>query len=253
MTPVAVVAGALFWTTFKDNFNPTVVFTTLAIIGLIASPLGHVMAGFPRLAGSLGCFLRVEAYLLLPEKQEQRTILNEDKTKDPEPLSLTEKEGDVWMPVALQHVFPIEFINASIAPCSGKDAVICDVNFRIARGKLTAMVGRIASGKSTLLRAMIGEADVVQGIVQLEHSFIAYCGQDPWLMNTTIQENIVGNGILDLEWLKTILYVCCLQEDIAALTKGLETLAGSGGLHLSGGQRQRIVGTRDPPYCRLLT
>ncbi|KAK3180626.1 hypothetical protein K4F52_007976 [Lecanicillium sp. MT-2017a] len=245
LTPVVVIAGALFWTTFKDDFNPVDVFTTLAIIGLVALPLGHVMAGFPRLAGALGCFLRVEAYLLLPEKQEQRTILNEGRAKDPEPLSLTEKEGSVWMPAEVQHAdtetFPIEFINASIAPSTGKDAVVCGISVRIARGKLTVMVGRTASGKSTILRAMIGEAEITQGVVQLEHCHIAYCGQDPWIMNATIQENIVGNCILDLEWLKTILYVCCLQEDIDAFTKGLETLAGSGGLHLSGGQRQRIA------------
>jgi ABC-type multidrug transport system fused ATPase/permease subunit len=244
------MAGALFWTTFKDgdSFNPVNAFTTLAIVGLIGLPLGHIMAGFPRLAGTVACFQRVQSYLRLQEKQEKRKILRDSPSKGLAPLALTEKDGDVLMPTetsksvhSQEDVCPIEFVEASIGPSPDKVSVIHDASFRIARSKLTVVVGPTASGKSTLLKAMIGEAHIARGTVQLEHDYIAYCGQNAWLMNKSVRENILGNSELDGEWYKTVLHVCCLQEDIQRLSKGDETLAGSGGLQLSGGQRQRIV------------
>lgn len=60
-----------------------------------------------------------------------------------------------------------------------------DVNLNIARGSLVAVVGRVGSGKSSLLQGLIGEMRKTRG----KFSFggqVAYCPQTAWIQNATL-------------------------------------------------------------------
>lgn len=70
---------------------------------------------------------------------------------------------------------------------------------------------------------------------------IAYCAQTPWLVNKSIQKNILGTSLYDGPWYKTVLSACALFEDLKNYPAGDRTLVGSKGITLSGGQKQRIV------------
>lgn len=101
---------------------------------------------------------------------------------------------------------------------------------------------RIGSGKSTSLLALLGETVIHKGFVNMSAADgVAYCAQTPWLVNKTIQENILGGSLFDIQWYAQVLKAVALLEDLKSYPAGDRTLIGSQGLILSGGQKQRIV------------
>lgn len=82
--------------------------------------------------------------------------------------------------------------NMRIEPCVvvrdasfgwGKDSetIVKDVNLKVQRGQLAIIIGPVASGKSTLLKGILGETPVASGLVQLRTSKISWCHQSVWL------------------------------------------------------------------------
>lgn len=65
-------------------------------------------------------------------------------------------------------------------------------------GSLTIVLGPVGCGKSTLLKAILGEADHAGNNIPVATQDIAYCSQEPWLVNASIRENIVGASDLGL-------------------------------------------------------
>jgi ATP-binding cassette subfamily C (CFTR/MRP) protein 1 len=70
---------------------------------------------------------------------------------------------------------------------------------------------------------------------------VAFCDQTPWLVNGTVQKNILGYSNFDGLWYNSVIHACGLEEDISNLPLGDQSLIGSKGIMLSGGQKQRIV------------
>jgi ATP-binding cassette subfamily C (CFTR/MRP) protein 1 len=95
-----------------------------------------------------------------------------------------------------------------------------------------------------LLRAILGELSFDSGDISVSSMNMAYCSQTPWILNTTIQQNICGlraRSAINEEWYQSVLYACALDQDLLQLTGGDQSVPGSRGITLSGGQRQRIV------------
>lgn len=65
-----------------------------------------------------------------------------------------------------------------------------DINIKIDKPSLTVVLGSVASGKSTLASAMLGEVPCVSGDVSL-HGTVAYVPQQPWIINATLRDNIL--------------------------------------------------------------
>lgn len=126
-----------------------------------------------------------------------------------------------------------------------------DINLELSRGQVVACLGPVGAGKSTLARAILGEVPLMKGTVKYRTERIAYYSQTPWLPNKTIKQVICGAmasyaGVGD-EWYQTVIRACCLDQDLAALPDGGETMVGVDGMNLSGGQRQRVVSITIPP------
>ena len=123
-----------------------------------------------------------------------------------------------------------------------------DVNLELSRGQVVACLGPVGAGKSTLAKAILGEVPLSKGTITYRTECIAYCSQVPWLPNRTIKQVICGamaKYFVDNNWYQAVLKACCLDQDLAALPDGAETVVGVDGMNLSGGQRQRVV--RDIP------
>ena len=102
----------------------------------------------------------------------------------------------------------------------------------------------MGSGKSTLLKAILGEVQLISGFRSVRPALrVAYCDQEPWLLDQTIKENIVGSLPFDQEWYDTVVDASALLQDITGLPKGSDTGVGSSGSAMSGGQCARIVST----------
>jgi ABC-type multidrug transport system fused ATPase/permease subunit len=118
-------------------------------------------------------------------------------------------------------------------------ALLHEISLTIPRGKLTVVVGPTGSGKSTLLELLIGQFEVTSGRAYAEKS-IAYVPQQPWIMNSTVEENITFFSDLNQELLQQAIQTCQLEADLATLASGLQTEIGEKGVNLSGGQRARV-------------
>ena len=120
-------------------------------------------------------------------------------------------------------------------------AILEDISLDIEFGKLTMLVGPVASGKSSLLKALLGELPKATGSVYVARRRIAFCDQTPWITSSTVQRTILGFSAYDRDWYKTVVHACVLDQDIATLPDGDQSMVGSNGINLSGGQKQRVV------------
>jgi ABC-type multidrug transport system fused ATPase/permease subunit len=131
--------------------------------------------------------------------------------------------------------------------------VLSGVNLDLRRGQRLAVVGRLGSGKSTLIGLAAGRLVPQTGRVLVNdaplHSFrpadfshmVAVVPQDPVLFSESVRENIVFGRPFDEELLHEVVDAVGLTAEIAAMPKGFDQQVGQRGVTLSGGQRQRLT------------
>ena len=159
----------------------------------------------------------------------------------------------------------IDISHATIGwPAAGEDAFkLEDLTLSLPVGKMTLIHGPIASGKTLLLRALLGEATVSCGTVRSPRSSpdeipidatgdgqsirdhwtdgsVAYAPQQAYIRHGTIQDNIVYGQAWWPERYDQVLAQACLLPDLAILADGDQTEIGEKGVNLSGGQKTRI-------------
>lgn len=126
-------------------------------------------------------------------------------------------------------------------------ATLSNIDIRIPTGQLTMIVGQVGCGKSSLLLAILGEMQALEGKVfwsNKNRNSVAYAAQKPWLLNATVEENITFGSPFIKQRYKAVTDACSLQPDIDLLPFGDQTEIGERGINLSGGQRQRICVAR---------
>ncbi|XP_058450018.1 ATP-binding cassette sub-family C member Sur isoform X2 [Malaya genurostris] len=124
-------------------------------------------------------------------------------------------------------------------------AVLKIDSLSIPKGKLTIIVGRSGSGKSSLLAALLKEINHLSGEVKWNNcSTVAYVPQHPWLLDATVRDNILFGEPYRPKRFERVLKVCALKPDIELMPNGDMSEIGERGIKLSGGQRQRIVMAR---------
>lgn len=101
------------------------------------------------------------------------------------------------------------------------DPHLLDINLSLKSGEILAVVGRVGSGKTSLLSAVLGEMTKLDGSVTIRGT-IAYCHQNPWIMGGTVRANIVFGCVWDEEFYNIVLAACALKEDLAILPNGDE-------------------------------
>ncbi|XP_043243521.1 multidrug resistance-associated protein 5-like isoform X2 [Amphibalanus amphitrite] len=124
-------------------------------------------------------------------------------------------------------------------PIPSRDALI-DIDLVVPKGTLVGICGPVGAGKSSLLSAVLGLMRLRSGQVALDGS-CAYVGQQPWILNATLKENIRFGHSFDAKRYFTALRACSLHKDVTTLPGGDETEIGERGINLSGGQKQRVA------------
>lgn len=120
-----------------------------------------------------------------------------------------------------------------------EDTTLRNINMRVERGNLVAVVGPVGCGKSSLLSAYLGEMEKVSGRVNLLGK-VAYVPQQAWIQNATLKNNILFGKPLDEKRYDRVIQACALKPDFAMLPAGDSTEIGEKGINLSGGQKQRV-------------
>lgn len=216
-------------------------FTSLALISLLTSPLLQFCQAIPSFSQAISCFDRIEEYCKKDSDYEPRKptahISGSSEIELHNTLTATRFGSSL-----------ISFQDATILRSLTSPPVLQTLNFDIRRG-ITAIIGPVASGKTTLLEAMLGR-HVLQGSpTPIPLSRAAYAPQTPWIMNTTIRDNIIGTNEFEQKWYDFVVSACGLEDDLKNLSGGDQQLAGSRGASLSGGQKQRVVSC----YCHRTT
>ena len=117
--------------------------------------------------------------------------------------------------------------------------ILNNISFSAKKGSLIAVVGKVGSGKSSLLAALLGEMNKTEGFVNVNGS-IAYTSQQAWIRNLSVKENILFGEKFSKAKYDKVLENCALVDDLKMLSGGDSTEIGEKGINLSGGQKQRI-------------
>ena len=140
---------------------------------------------------------------------------------------------------------------------------LCNVNLNVNPGEVVAVVGSVGSGKSALVKCLLGELTPVPRIVVensndsvsksseaenlmnrpevVMHGNIGYCSQEAWLPKGTLREAVVFGREYDEERYTQAIYDAGLDQDISSGTLSSEMDVGEKGSSLSGGQRARVA------------
>jgi ABC-type multidrug transport system fused ATPase/permease subunit len=132
--------------------------------------------------------------------------------------------------------------------------VLIDVTIAISRGEAVGFVGQSGSGKSTLIDIMLGllepqsgsvliNAQTIENVKQSWQKQIGYIPQTIFLMDDSLRRNIaigIADAEIDEYAIIEALKSAQLEDFVASLPEGLDTVVGERGVRLSGGQRQRI-------------
>ena len=115
-----------------------------------------------------------------------------------------------------------------------------NINLKIKKGQCVALIGKVGSGKSSLLSCLGGELYHKLGAKITVCGSKAYVAQKAWIQSKTIKENILFGLPFDKQRYKNSIKYSCMTDDLKILNKQDETLLGDKGVNLSGGQKIRL-------------
>jgi ATP-binding cassette subfamily B protein len=169
------------------------------------------------------------------------------------PVAVPEPERPRPLAVAHAAAVPLEFDGVRFAYSTGGE-VLHDVSFEARAGALTALVGPSGAGKSTILSLAARFYDPAAGEVRLGgvplreladddlRRLVAVVTQDVFLFHASLRDNVAYGrpGASEAEILRAVA-AAQLEDVVAALPDGLDTLVGERGHRLSGGEKQRVA------------
>ena len=113
------------------------------------------------------------------------------------------------------------------------------LNFECRAGEFIVVVGRVGSGKSTFLKALLGEVGKVTGEVKIRGK-VAYFDQKSFIMNDTVKGNILfGKPDNNKALYQLAIKASSMEHDLTLLPDGDQCEIGERGITLSGGQKVR--------------
>ena len=160
---------------------------------------------------------RIEDFMAEPNKEQ---------------IGVESSAGDTSSPFQLQ--------SCSFAWPGWMSPVLSNINVTFPVG-LTVVYGKVGTGKTALLQALLGELDLLGGTCRISHEMVGYCAQAPWLQSMSIRDNILFSSPFDERRYKRVLDACALVPDLANFKHGDLSFMGENGVGLSGGQRARVA------------
>lgn len=225
-----------------------IAFTALAFLELVREGLETLPSQVPEVLSALISLRRVAAFLQEDETAKYDQLLGTSEGPDHPLVGFTGAAAFGYRP--------------SEELEEGNEFQLHGLDISFPAG-LTIVIGPVGSGKTSLLLALLGEMHRIKGrnylpsplgrdSLSVEDGLIntvAYAPQTPWLLGTTIKENILFGLPYEKARFDAVLFACALGPDLKILEYGEETEVGEKGTALSGGQKARIGLAR----CRTYT
>ncbi len=215
------------WLVIDAHASAGIMVAATILLGRALQPAELLIGGWKQLVEARGAWRRLsERAWVLPES---------DRMALPAPSGRLEVERLIFGAVA------------------NRPALIKGVGFTLEPGESFGIIGPSASGKTTLVRLILGIWKPQAGVVRLDGADIArwdrdalgvhigYLPQDVELFAGTVAENIARLGPVDAERVHAAARLANAYDMILRLADGFDTQIGESGSVLSGGQRQRIA------------
>lgn len=136
------------------------------------------------------------------------------------------------------------------------EAVLTDINFSILPGQTVGILGKIGSGKSSLVNCLnrylepppgtvfLGDRDILTLSFEDLRRSVRTVSQDVFLFSESVEQNILfGHAATEhpgAKKIQQVVYESALGDEIEHFPERIDTLVGEKGIMLSGGQKQRI-------------
>ena len=211
-----------------NKLTPVKVFTSLGLFNQLRFPLTFLPLLLNTLAEGNISLQRLTTFLMASELQN---YIESGDVESSDNAVCVENASFSW-----SH---LEKSSANLTHSKSDRGTLTDVNFKVRRGDLVAVVGPVGSGKSTLMSAILGEMYKESGRVQVAGK-VAFVSQSAWIPNDSLQNVILFGNKMDQQKYAETLEVCALSRDIELLESGDQTEIGERGVNLSGGQKQRV-------------
>ncbi len=195
------------------------VFTSMSFFNTLRVPFSKLPKSLRDVLDAISSMERIQDFLLEPDLSN--ADLKDDVKQDSASGSIT-------------------FRNASLSYGKEGKIVLENVNLSIPQGTLMMVAGPVASGKSNLLKSVLGDLTIRDGTI-LTSAVKAYVPQTPWTALGTVRDNIVFGLPFDEAFYRKVLFACALEPDLKIMPDGDQTWIGERGGNLSGGQKQRIA------------
>ncbi|XP_014824510.1 PREDICTED: canalicular multispecific organic anion transporter 2 [Poecilia mexicana] len=213
---VALTTFAVFVTVDEKNvLDAEKAFVSLSLFNILRFPLNML----PQVISSL-----VQASVSLKRIQN---FLSHDEL---DPDSVDRKTSSE---------LAVSVVNGKFTWAKEDEPVLDNINVMVPQGSLVAVVGHVGCGKSSLISALLGDMEKVEGEVSVRGS-VAYVPQQAWIQNATLRDNILFGKSFNESKYRRVLDACALTPDLEVLPGGDMTEIGEKGINLSGGQRQRV-------------
>ncbi|CAG8509015.1 21771_t:CDS:10 [Cetraspora pellucida] len=231
-----------------NELTAAVAFTALALFNNLRHALDEMPSMLTGIIQARVSISRIEKFLNEPELNRQNSI---PSINDP---YIGFKNSTFRWPDGEDSIDNSSVsVNLNTQNPSNKFTLI-NLNISFPVNELSIICGPTGSGKTSLLMALLGEMECLDGQVFLPRtnieslnklggapSGIAYVSQTAWLQNASIKDNILFGLPLDYEIYSEVLRVCALDRDLEILEFGDQTEIGEKGITLSGGQKQRVA------------
>jgi ATP-binding cassette subfamily B protein len=184
----------------------------------------------------------------------------EEMVRPKSPLAMVEPHPVVPAsdpPGVDRHVEPLVRVDVQGLTCLHEGGGgIRNVDLSIRAGTLTVITGEVGSGKTTMLRAMLGLLPAQEGQIHWNGTLVedlstffgppqtGYLPQVPKLFSETVIENILMGWPASAGEIDDALRLAVLEDDVPMLSNRLQTVVGPRGVRLSGGQIQRVATAR---------
>ncbi|KAM4624189.1 ATP-binding cassette sub-family C member 3 [Polymixia lowei] len=214
---VALTTFAVYVTVDENNIlDAEKAFVSLSLFNILRFPLNML----PQVISSI-----VQASVSLKRIQD---FLSHDEL-NPDSVDRENTASD----------YSVTVVNGKFTWAKDDPPALHNINLMVPQGSLVAIVGHVGCGKSSLLSALLGEMEKLEGDVSIRGS-VAYVPQQAWIQNATLRDNILfGKPYIEQRY-RCVLEACALTPDLEVLPGGDMTEIGEKGINLSGGQRQRV-------------
>lgn len=255
-SPVLAACFSILTLALTDPANLTAarIFVAISSFQGLRLPLIAISQHLTLMANTLVSFERLRRYLLLEDAVKPKPL--PDSSND---VVVVENATFRWSQQTLSGNGERasrtsrgpsfgEAASAAIKPqltkkfTSGRiDFYLDNISFRVRRDNhLVAVVGRVGSGKTSLLSSVLGSMFLHgSGSVQLGRK-VGYIPQKPFVMSGTILDNLLMGTEEDPALFQRVLRASALDVDLDSLPNGMETEIGERGQTLSGGQAARV-------------